>query len=136
MAVALPKTAESAPPNFYNQVGAMAAGAGGSSQAGGAAGGKQGKVETEFLEAATKLLKVFEKMETMKPNGQDVSKQVKAAADAINEAMKVAYGSDAQSAAGEGAGADTGDQGGAAGNSQAAAGAAGAGSETQQPAAA
>jgi hypothetical protein len=138
MATPLPKTPESAPPNFYNQVGAMAAGGAGSGQQasteGNAAGGK---TEHDFLEAITKLLKVLDKLEAMKPNGKDVSKYTKAAAEAMKDCMKEVYGDKAQSAAGEGTADDQAGAGaGAAGNTQAAAGAAGAGSETQQPAAA
>lgn len=86
MALDLPSTPQSAPPNFYAQAGQMAAGQG---AAGPAAGGKKAKdPEHEFLDMTTKLLTVFAKMEAMKPAGKDISKFTKAMADTAKDMVK------------------------------------------------
>ena len=94
----IPKTPQAAPPNFYSQVGQMAA-----SQPSSAAP-KQGKVEADFLDAVTKLLKVLDKLSEMKPNGKDVKQFTDAAAQSIKDALKTVYGEKGQEAAGENGG--------------------------------
>jgi hypothetical protein len=94
-------TAGSAPPNFYSQAGQMAAqgpaaggvaGAGGAAAAGQPGGGKD--QDHQFLDMTTKLLSVIQKMQDMKPRGQDVSKELQAAADAVKQAVSKVFGKD------------------------------------------
>jgi len=123
MAVDIPSTPQSAPPNFYAQAGQMAAG-----QAAPAGGGgkKQKDPEHEFLDMTTKLLTVFAKMEPMKPGGKDISKYTKAMADTAKDMVKFVSTDSG----------DGGDQGSAAGTPGDATGdAAGGGAATPPPAA-
>jgi hypothetical protein len=107
-----------APPNFYA---AAAQGAGGAPKAKGSTDDKQ-----EFLTSVTKLLTVLAKMGKLKPNGVDISKEMKAAASAVEQALTKTSGSgdastspasdstgDAQAAASGAASPDTGSTGGA-----------------------
>lgn len=97
-------TSQSAPPNFYSQAGQMAAqgpaaggvaGAGGAAAAGGAGQPGGGKDQDhQFLDMTTKLLSVIQKMQDMKPRGQDVSKELQAAADAVKQAVSKVFGKD------------------------------------------
>ena len=111
MALDLPSTPQSAPPNFYAQAGQMAAG-----QAGAGAKKPTKDPDHEFLDTVTKLLTVFSKMEKMKPGGKDISKFTKAMADTAKDCLKFVSsdagdGGDQGSAAGA-AGDATGDAGG------------------------
>lgn len=96
-------TTGSAPPNFYSQAGQMAAqgpAAGGVAGAGGAAAAGAGQPgggkdqDHQFLDMTTKLLSVIQKMQDMKPRGQDVSKELQAAADAVKQAVSKVFGKD------------------------------------------
>ena len=121
----LPTTPQSAPPNFYSQAGQMAAGAGGPGAAGAGKKGKPSKDDKQaFLEMVTKLLGVFSKMESMKPEGKDISKFTKAMAKTASDCLTFVStdsgdGSAASTAAGAGSDA-SGDAGGAAGAASAA----------------
>lgn len=116
----LPKTPQSAPPNFYSQVG----------QGQGASKGASKDKDTEFLESVTKLLNVLGKMGKLEPRGMDVSKYTQAAADALKECVKHVFNQDmGQDVAGSDAqAADAGSSpaGGAAADTSSASGAAGA----------
>lgn len=99
MPAELPSTPQSAPPNFYSQVGKMASGPGSSQQAAGAAtatAAKPGPMDAdhEFLETVTKLLTVLAKIGQMQPRGQDVSKYTQAAADAMKQCVSAVFGTD------------------------------------------
>lgn len=74
--------AAAAPPNFYEQAAKAPAGP-----------QKQDFTQqnTEFQNAVTKLLSIFDKMEKMTPNGKDISKKIKAAAEAIKSARDDAF---------------------------------------------
>lgn len=90
-------TSQSAPPNFYSQAGQMAAqgpAAGGVAGAGGAAAAGGKDQDHQFLDMTTKLLSVIQKMQDMKPRGQDVSKELQAAADAVKQAVSKVFGKD------------------------------------------
>jgi hypothetical protein len=71
-----------APPNFYEQAAKAPAGP-----------QKQDFTQqnTEFQNAVTKLLSIFDKMEKMTPNGKDISKKIKAAAEVIKSARDDAF---------------------------------------------
>jgi hypothetical protein len=110
---------QDAPPNFYAQA---AKGSGGAPKPKGSTDDKQ-----EFLTSVTKLLTVLAKMGKLKPNGVDISKEMKAAASAVEQALTKTSGSgddstspaadstgDAQPAAGGAASPDTGSTGGGA----------------------
>src|SRR5271154_1021603 len=123
----LPTTPQSAPPNFYAQAGQMAAAnpgsAGGQAAAGGAGAAAPKDADHQFLDMTTKLLSVIQKMQDMKPRGQDVSKELQAAADAVKQAVSKVFGKDGM--AGAGAGTDqtaAGDAGASDGGAGAAAG--------------
>jgi hypothetical protein len=60
----------------------------------------------EFLKDITKLLTILDKMGKRKPNGVDISKYMKAAADAVEKALAATSGSgnDSQSTAGDATG--------------------------------
>jgi hypothetical protein len=109
---------QDAPPNFYQAAAQGSAPA----KAKGSTDDKQ-----EFLTSVTKLLTVLAKMGKLKPNGVDISKEMKAAATAVEQALTKTSGSgdastspaadstgDAQPAAGGAAAPDTGSTGGAA----------------------
>lgn len=117
MALDLPSTPQSAPPNFYSQAGQMAAGQS-APAAKSKAKGEGPDDKQQFLQMITKLLSVFTKMEKMKPNGKDISKFTKAMAKTAEDCLTAVSGdsgdgSDATTAAGTGADA-TGDATGAA----------------------
>ena len=96
MAGNLPSTPQSAPPNFYSQVGQMAAGQQGGGA--GAAGGDQSQQpsqpdpDQQFLEMVNKLLKVLQQMGDMKPRGQDITKYMKSMSDTAKDCIKAVYG--------------------------------------------
>jgi hypothetical protein len=71
-----------APPNFYEQAAKAPAGP---------AKPDYTKQNTEFSEAVVKLLSILGKMEKMTPNGKDISKNMKAAAEAIKSARDDAF---------------------------------------------
>ena len=78
----LPGASQQAPPNFYQQAAAMSG-----SKAKPSPDDKQ-----EFLTSVTKLLSVLGKMGKMKPNGVDISKYMKAAADSVEKALQATAG--------------------------------------------
>lgn len=128
MASSLPSTPQSAPPNFYSQVGNMAAGQSGGAQAAGqqagSAAGQPGTppdADQQFLEMVNKLLKVLQQMSDMKPNGQDVSKYMQAMSQTAKDCIKSVYGGGDQTQDAS-ASADMGDSGAAAGAQPPAAG--------------
>jgi hypothetical protein len=100
----LPKTAQSAPPNFYSQAGQMAAGQGAGAGAGGkSAGGPGGssagpatpgsgvdpsEAKSEFVQNMAKLLKVLAAMGKTKPNGVDIKKYTDAAAQVMHDCLE------------------------------------------------
>lgn len=109
MASPLPQTPQSAPPNFYSQVGSMAAGQGnkpaasaagggsgaaqsgqGQAGAGGAAG--QPTPSDQFLEMVPKLKKVLQQMKELQPNGQDVSKYMDAMDSTLMDCVTHVFG--------------------------------------------
>lgn len=108
----LPSTPESAPPNFYQQVGAMASGPGGG--AGQAGAGQPGQPATpapldadhEFLDMVNKLLTVLAKMGQMQPRGQDITKFTQAAADAMKACVKSVFNQDVDAGTGQQPGQD------------------------------
>lgn len=77
-------TANNAPPNFYDAAAKM----GSPAQAKPSPDDKQ-----EFLKDVTKLLTILDKMGKRKPNGVDISKYMKAAADAVEKALAASSGS-------------------------------------------
>lgn len=97
----LPRTAGSAPPNFYTQVGPQ--GQGQAPQGIGANGGQPApqaqppapaappSPEQDFLDSTTKLLTVLDKMSKMQPRGMDISKYTDAAAQAIKSAQQYVF---------------------------------------------
>lgn len=99
-AYALPKTPQSAPPNFYSQAGSgSAGGSSGSSSAGGPGGSSSGpgtpgsgmdpnEEHSQFVTNMGKLLTVMNKMEKIKPNGVDISKYMKAASQVLKDCME------------------------------------------------
>jgi hypothetical protein len=105
MALDLPSTPQSAPPNFYAQAGKMAAGPD-PGAAGGPGAKKPKDPDHEFLDMITKLLTVFSKMETMKPGGKDISKFTKSMADTAKDALKF-VSSDTGDGGGQGGAAAT-----------------------------
>lgn len=102
----LPSASSDAPPNFYQQAAQMS-------------GGKPKKAASddkqEFLTSVTKLLSVLGKMGKMKPNGVDISKFMKAAADSVEKALQATSGDGDTS--GGATGDATGDAGASAGAS-------------------
>lgn len=76
-------TASNAPPNFYDAAAKM-----GSPSAKPSPDDKQ-----EFLKDVTKLLTILDKMGKRKPNGVDISKYMKAAADSVEKALAATSGS-------------------------------------------
>lgn len=68
--------------------------AGGVAGAGGAAAAGGKDQDHQFLDMTTKLLSVIQKMQDMKPRGQDVSKELQAAADAVKQAVSKVFGKD------------------------------------------
>jgi len=109
---------QDAPPNFYAQAAKGSAGP-----------SAKGSPEDKqlFLEGVTKMLTALAKMGKLKPNGVDISKEMKAAASSIEQALNKTSGSgdpstspasdstgDAQAAAGGAASPDTGSTGGGA----------------------
>ena len=109
-----------APPNFYDAAAKMSGG--GQTAAKASPDDKQ-----EFLKDITKLLTILDKMGKRKPNGVDISKYMKAASSAVEDALKATSGSgddtqapaadatgDAQASAGAPPSPDTGSSGGAA----------------------
>lgn len=93
----LPTTPQSAPPNFYSQVGQMSSGPG---QAPGAPGSPDPSkpasmdADHEFLDTVTQLLTVLAKIGDMKPRGQDITKYTQAAADAMKDCVKQVFNQD------------------------------------------
>lgn len=94
-AYSLPKTPQSAPPNFYSQAGSQQGG----SQAGGPGGSSAGpgtpgsgadpnEEHSQFVTNMGKLLTVMNKMEKIKPNGVDISKYMKAASQVLKDCME------------------------------------------------
>ena len=109
-------TAGQAPPNFYQNAAAMGSPAGATKPA---PDDKQ-----EFLKDVTKLLTILDKMGKRKPNGVDISKYMKAAAESVEKALAATSGSgdsstgpsgDATGGAEPAAGADTATEVGSAG---------------------
>jgi hypothetical protein len=99
MAHALPSTPQSAPPNFYSQVGQMAAGQGGPQQGGSAtqpapaaAAATPPDADQQFLAATTKLMDVLNKMKAMKPRGQDISKYMDAMGQTCKQCIESVFG--------------------------------------------
>lgn len=96
----LPSASQQAPPNFYEAAAKMQ-GAGGQAGAAGQGGqaGQAGQSTTagpkdpdrEFLETVPKLLRIFEKMEDLKPNGQDISKFMQSMAQTLKDCTKTVY---------------------------------------------
>lgn len=87
--------AAAAPPNFYEQAAKAPAGAQKPDYT---------QQNTEFQNAVTKLLSIFDKLEKMTPNGKDISKNIKAAADAVKSARDMAFeGTETEDATGTGA---------------------------------
>jgi hypothetical protein len=97
----LPKTAQSAPPNFYSQAGQMAAGQSdsGGNSAGGPGGSSAGpstpgsgtdpsEAKSEFVQNMAKLLKVLAAMGKTKPNGVDIKKYTDAAAQVMHDCLE------------------------------------------------
>lgn len=132
---ALPTAAQQAPPNFYETAAKMQggqagqAGAGGQGQAGagagtgaGAAGSEAKDPDREFLETVPKLLRIFEKLEALKPNGQDISKYMQSMAQTLKDCTKNVYKGEGGEQEGKSKGApsdstgDGGDTAGAAGS--------------------
>jgi len=112
----------SAPPNFYAQA---ASGQGGqpSPMSPGAtppAAAAHAEDSAKFRRAVEKLLVVFSQMEKLKPNGQDISKELKAMAQTLKDTQSKVF----EGAEGEGMdlNIDTAGGGAAAGGSTAAAG--------------
>ena len=84
-----------APPNFYEQA----------AQAPQGAPAKQDftQANTEFQNAVTKLLSIFDKLEKMKPNGMDISKNIKAMAQTLKDTQSMVFeGSETEEAIGTG----------------------------------
>ena len=82
MATTPTPTPGQAPPNIYQA-------------AAGASAPKakpSGDDKQEFLTSVTKLLTILGKMGKMKPGGVDISKYMKAAADAVEKAVEAVYG--------------------------------------------
>lgn len=75
----LPSATPSTPPNFYEQAAKMSPAQ---------PKGKSADADTEFLNATTKLLSIFGKMEKMKPNGQDISKDMQAMSQMLKDTIK------------------------------------------------
>lgn len=86
----LPKTQPAAPPNFYSNAAAMGAPAQPKQKPAPA----NSPTDQEFLNNVTKLLKVLDQLGTMKPKGKDISKYTQAAADSMQEALKMVYADD------------------------------------------
>ena len=86
----LPKTAQSAPPNFYSQAGTGAGGAGTPDDKAGASGDGQSADEahSEFVQNVAKLLTVLQKMGKSKPNGVDISKYTKACSQVLKDCLE------------------------------------------------
>lgn len=81
-----------APPNFYEQ----AASAPASPQK-----PDYTQQNTEFQNVVTKLLSIFDKLEKMTPNGQDISKNIKAMAQTLKDTRdKVFEGNETEDATG------------------------------------
>jgi len=114
MAHPLPSTPQPAPPNFYSQVGNMAAGQPGGNAAGqGASPGTPAPAaqppdaDQQFLEMINKLMKVIQGMSDMKPRGQDISKYMDAMSQTAKDCLKQVFGGGDQT---QTAGTDQSDQ--------------------------
>lgn len=97
MATPLPSTPQSAPPNFYSQVGQIAAGQGGGAQGAAqpatpAAAAAPPDADQQFLAATNKLLDVLNKMKAMKPRGQDISKYMDAMSQTCKQCIESVFG--------------------------------------------
>lgn len=76
-------TVGNSPPNFYDAAAKM----------GSPAQKPSPDDKQEFLKDVTKLLTILDKMGKRKPNGVDISKYMKAAADAVEKALAATSGS-------------------------------------------
>ncbi len=121
MPTQLPTTPPAGPPNFYSQAGQMAAGGGGQalgSSAPQSGPGQNSPDDQAFLDNLTKLLPILDKLSTMKPKGQDVSKYFAAAAAPLKDCMQQVFGPTAGmpgQASSDGSVADSGSAGAASG---------------------
>jgi hypothetical protein len=113
--LASPGGPTSAPPNFYAQAA--------QGQSDPAAKPDHSEENQKFRSITEKLLSVFSRMEKMRPNGKDISKQVKAMAQTLKDTQSEVFeGADgmeddltAAGAGGKGAAGVTGGAGAAAG---------------------
>lgn len=88
------QTTAQQPPNFYETAAKMSGGP--------AAPAQKASPDDpqEFLKDTTKLLAVLAKMGKSKPKGMDISKFMKAAADAVEKAVEAVYGGKQDDSAG------------------------------------